>query len=232
MRVLERRKTVEQVDTEGSWAISYGDMITLLLSFFVLYFTVDPQKIRAEKIENALMARLKETGIKAPEEAIKDQLNVGVKPGSGVDPQVADRLGAQVYQMGNRMLIDFPDTEFFKLGRVDLTKDGEKALEKFAATYIPFASTHQLNLQAFTDTRKVLNDNPRFKDNLELSALRSVAAMRILQRAGVPLDRMKIAGYGELVETQENLMKLQKETDPLKFTRKVIVAIEPKKVGN
>jgi flagellar motor protein MotB len=34
----------EEVESEGTWAISYGDMITLLLSFFVIFFTTDFDK--------------------------------------------------------------------------------------------------------------------------------------------------------------------------------------------
>jgi len=56
--------------------------------------------------------------------------------------------------------------------------------------------------------------------------------MRMLQKAGLPLSRMKIAGYGELMETQEKLMELQKEKDPLKYTRKVVLVIEPEKERN
>ena len=29
-----------EIDSEGSWAISYGDMITLLLTFFILFFNM------------------------------------------------------------------------------------------------------------------------------------------------------------------------------------------------
>lgn len=234
MRTLERGKQhhAEHVDSEGSWAISYGDMITLLLSFFVLYFTVDHKKDRASKMEQALMVRLQELGVKAPEESLKSQLNVGIKPGEGVDPLVVNKMGAEIFKVGDRLMVDFPNISFFALGEIEPTKEGKAALEKFVTTYMPFASTHQISIQAFTDTRKVRETNPRYKDNLELSALRSVASMRVMQRAGVPLSRMKIAGYGELIETQEKLMALKSEKDPLKFTRKVILSIEPQKEGN
>ncbi len=232
MRTLERKKHIEHVDSEGSWAISYGDMITLLLSFFVLYFTVDHNKVKANKLEEALMVRLNERGIKAPEEALKQQLNMGVTPGQGVDPLVIDKMGAKVFQDGSKLIIDFPDVSFFNIGAVEPTYAGTKELNKFAETYIGFASTHTLSIQAFTDIRKVNENAKRYTDNLELSALRGVATMRVLQKAGIPLNRMKIGGYGELVETQEKLMKLQNEKDPLKYTRKVILTIEPQREGN
>ncbi len=47
-----------EVDSEGSWAISYGDMVTLLLTFFILFFSLDstPQKYTA--IQDALVSAL------------------------------------------------------------------------------------------------------------------------------------------------------------------------------
>ncbi|MCB0351610.1 MAG: hypothetical protein KDD38_10530 [Bdellovibrionales bacterium] len=232
MRSIERKKQPEHVDSEGSWAISYGDMITLLLSFFVLYFTVDHTKVKSDQMQTALMVRLKEAGMKAEEFGLKSQMNMGPTPGEGVDPTIMQKLGAEVYKFDHALVVDFHDVSFFKLGNVEVAGDGIAALENFAKFYAPFAGQYRLNIQAYTDTRKVLSNNLRYKDNLELSALRSIASMRVLQKAGIPLDRMKIGGYGELVETQEKLMALQNEKDPLKFTRKVVLTIEPLKERN
>lgn len=232
MRAIVRKKQTEHVDSEGSWAISYGDMITLLLSFFVLYFTVDHSKTKGGQLEHSLVMRLKDIGKNSEASGNQSQLNMGVTPGEGVDPTILKKFGADVFKIDQAVVIDFHDISFFKLGNVDVNKQGIAALEDFAKLYQPFAGQYQLNIQAYTDVRKVRSDNPRFKDNLELSALRSIASMRVLQKAGLPLDRMKISGYGELIETQEKLMKLQQESDPLKYTRKVVLTIEPAKERN
>ncbi len=228
MKSLNRTKINEEhIDSEGSWAISYGDMITLLMSFFVLYYTVDHTKIKAANLEKSLIVRLQEGGVKPDQDALKQQLNIGTSQGTGVDPRIMEEFGAEVYKIGQELVIDFQNVSFFDFGQVDINRDGGKALEKFAQIYQPFAGQYQLRIQAFTDTRKVRWDNPRFKDNLELSALRSVSSMRALQKAGLPLSRMKIAGYGELMATQEKLQKHKNEKDPLKYNRKVVLVVEP-----
>jgi flagellar motor protein MotB len=232
MRSIERKPKHEHVDSEGSWAISYGDMITLLLSFFVLYFTVDHTAVKANQMQDALMVRLKEAGMKAEEEGLKRQLNMGETPGESVDPTITERLGADIYEINKQVVVDFQDVSFFSLGNIEVSSEGKKALEKFAKLYLPFAGRYQINIQAYTDTRKVRSENLRYRDNIELSALRSIASMRILQKAGLPLDRMKIAGYGELMETQERLMKLKHEKDPLMYTRKIVLTIEPARERN
>ncbi|MFZ9596651.1 MAG: flagellar motor protein MotB, partial [Bdellovibrionia bacterium] len=51
MRLLRRPKVIEDLstDTDGTWIISYADMITLLLSFFIIYFTIDRSTGSTEK---------------------------------------------------------------------------------------------------------------------------------------------------------------------------------------
>jgi flagellar motor protein MotB len=57
---FRRRRTANhlEIDTEGSWAISYGDMITLLLSFFIIFFSTDQEKDRMKAMESALLVAL------------------------------------------------------------------------------------------------------------------------------------------------------------------------------
>jgi flagellar motor protein MotB len=43
---------------EGSWAVSYGDMITLLLGFYIMYFSIDPPKKGNETLTSSLIEAL------------------------------------------------------------------------------------------------------------------------------------------------------------------------------
>jgi len=224
--------SAEHVDSEGSWAISYGDMITLLLSFFVLYFTVDPNKVKASQMQQALMMKLQESGISSAQQGFIRRLDLGETPGESVDPKLLLKVGAVLNQVGEQLIVEFNDVSFFELGQVDVNKTGQVVLSSFAHMYTPFAGRYDLKIKAYTDTRKV-REGRRFKDNLELSALRSVAAMRILQRAGIPLKDMKIAGFGEfaiekLNQTRGLASSDRGTVDPLAFARKVVLVIEPK----
>lgn len=235
MKVLRRGRKFDHVDTEGSWAISYGDMITLLLSFFVLYFTVDHERTREKQLANSLMVRLVESGVQSPTNpAGKTDLNIGKEPGDGVDPTILADAGAKVHHIGDQLIIEFDKVSFFPLGVVDLTAGGREVLANFAASFVPFAGKYDLVIRAFTDTRPVRVKTGRFMDNLELSALRSIAAMRVLQEFGVPLRDMRIAGLGEFKLPDETgaggrEVAAVKAADPLRYARKVILVIEPKR---
>lgn len=243
MAVMKRRREAEsaEVDTEGSWAISYGDMITLLLTFFILFFSTDPQKDRMAAIEKSLLMRLSE-GARAPGSEVAGQAAEAAATGSqtAATPGVEELpiSNAKVHKVEDRLMIEFPDVSFFDLGKVELTTRGRQELQSFVGKYLPFAGTYKLSIRAFTDTKKVIQlPNRRFNDNLELSALRAVAAMRTLQSAGIPLDRMRIGGYGELHQTAQDLAKIRRtpageatavsEKEIFALSRKVVLVVEP-----
>ena len=222
MGALRRRRNTEhhEVDTEGSWAISYGDMITLLLTFFILFFSTDTKRDRMEAMEASIIAKFdskKQEGSSAVQQSGQDP---------AIEKLVVDKLGAQVHKVGHKMIVEFPNTSFFGLGKVPLSKKGVAELGQFVKIYLPYAGNYILGIRAYTDNKKVLA-NARYSDNLELSALRSVATMRALQKLGIPLSRMRLGGYGELRMTAEDLSRAIASTpeypsEGLALARKVI----------
>ena len=228
----------EEVDAEGSWAISYGDMVTLLLTFFILFFNVN-QKATQEtrKLQTALLAEL---GTKATDNGkdmgkIDPKLNAGnVEDSTSIDEQIMKTWGGVPHEIGSRVLIEFPTISFYEFGKTRVNHTGEIALKRFTDHYVKFAANNNLVIKAFTDDVKVdrersIRENRKYEDNLELSALRSIAAMRILQHAGIPLNRMRISGNGEM---DKEIRKLASVSDAPKFkgnpqARKVVLVIEP-----
>lgn len=213
-----------EVDTEGSWAISYGDMITLLLSFFIIFFSTDKEKDRMNAMEASLIVALgpdKEVTARTPQS-------------QGSDPQfdemIKNKLAAEVHKVGNRLIVEFPNISFFNFGEIGLTKQGEEQLKQFTKRFMPYAGNYLIGIRAFTDHKKVLGGpGRRYADNLELSALRSVATMRVLQGLGVPLTRMRIGGYGELKVTAKEIQGPATTDDAhlRALARKVALVIEP-----
>lgn len=229
------RSHEEEVDSEGTWAISYGDMVTLLLTFFIVFFSVNPSNETAHKaraLQTALLDVLNERSAKttAGRAGVEDKLAIGDKPESGVAKHIAEKLKGQAHVVGDHLIVEFPNVSFFPSGKTELTKEGRAALDEFVKLYLPFAGQNKLSIRAYTDPR-ALRAGRRAHDNLELSALRSVAAMRVLQSSGIPLARMRLSGFGEHVTTQRELASLRPEdlqqTDATnRLARKVVLVIE------
>jgi flagellar motor protein MotB len=269
MKLVKRRESPpEHVDTEGSWAVSYGDMITLLLSFFVLFFSVDHEKTRKKGLEQSLILSLappppeagrgpnsvegKEVegsagqkgagGMQAAtEKGAGDKEHLAEKDKSGktnqdghsvtdVEAELLEKWDAKVYKVGTKVIVDFPGTSFFNLGDIEPNSSGGKVLTEFAKKYLPFAGSYVLGVRAFTDERKVRQiKSRRYNDNLELSALRSIATMRILEREGLPISRMRIGGWGVLKLREKDLAGIPPDStlrEKHALSRKVIFVIE------
>ena len=226
----KKKQRNEHIDDEGTWAISYGDMVTLLLAFFVLFFTLDPEKEKQELLQQSLLVSLAE---RSPNNLFRkpNSLHIGQEESSNnIDEKLVNDWGATVHQVGQRIIVDFPGVSFFEIGNTRLNLQGQKRLATFVKKYLPFSGSYTLGIRAFTDSRPVLSKSLVYRDNLELSALRAVSTMRHLRRLGIPIERMQLGGYGELNAAELKLKSLAKQkglTDELALARKVILVIEP-----
>lgn len=228
MRYLTKKKYhLEEDDNEGSWAISYGDMITLLLSFFVIFFTTDLKKEKAQNL-NDYMSFSMEDLKQIPSEIFK----IGNRSNVAFDKKEFNGLDIKVHQTNNSIIVSFGRYSFFDSGQTDVRKEGTEILKKFVERYLPYAGTYSLSIKGFTDKIKVSSStHRRYKDNLELSALRSISAMRIMQKEGIPLNRMEIAGAGELNLIEELIpdLKIASENEKNDYSRTIIIVISPEK---
>lgn len=227
MALARLRKVHTDVDTEGSWAISYGDLVTLLLAFFIMFFTADKYIKQPENLKIAMLSKALANDRRAP----------AAVAGGAVypDTELKDKLKAKTYKIGEKIIVEFPGVSFYKSAKVDLSAEGQLALGQFYSNYQPYIGLFQVSIRAFTDTKQVKNvEGRKFSDNLELSALRSISVMRWLQKAGVPLTAMKLGGYGEMLLTLKDLEPLpesvRKPTSMDDLARTVMLVIEPKEV--
>ncbi len=258
-----------EVDSEGSWAVSYGDMVTLLLSFFILFFNLDASTQAAkakEKEKNNLqfaivdafggpkvgvgaVHRVKPSasegertgvfntipddpvaGVSGKEKALKPDAYAdrGNDVQKAAMPVVADDGSSHLEVDGQKIVVDFGDISFFQSGGLEITPEGEKALDTFSKKFVSYAGRNIISIRAFTDGRPVRQiPGRRFKDNIELSALRAISAMRHLQHQGIPLSQMRIGGYGELKSFYDKKFKSAAEAKKWQGAqRKIVLVIE------
>jgi len=230
-----RRADAEEIDQEGTWAISYGDMITLLLSFFVIFFTTDPQKEKRKSMNDFLhfeienlqgsSSELKKSVEKDNTQAVKTIDNLQIDQSLDVE----NPMNVDVKSIGESLVVSFNNVSFFSSGQIDINQKSKDLLEKFAQKYIPFAGKYRLSVKAFTDVRPVKSSKRKYRDNLELSVMRSISAMRVLQQSGIPLNRMMIAGMGELEKIHQvhDLKSGLDEKEKLALARTIVLVIVP-----
>jgi flagellar motor protein MotB len=209
-------------------------MITLLLTFFILFFSLD--KVDPDSVANSVKKDI--VAILAPEAPSNpvappppdamhpDAMAIGTDPYSrGVEKKVIADFGGELTKKGHQITIRFPGISFFNSGSIRLTRAGADHLRKFAQAASKYPNKYTILVRAFTDSTQVRKIPGRaFQDNLELSGLRSIAAMRELTQAGLPLTSMRIAGFGEVSdpESGRNPAQVRVAED-----RKIVITLEP-----
>jgi chemotaxis protein MotB len=223
MRIQRRRKSTRlreksvTKEVHNNWEISYGDMITLLLGFFILFFNIKTDRVNMK----LLVQKLEKKFNKATGESVKtgfQQKNVSTK-------NLLSSPSLQKYKLhtnlqGDKLLIEFPGVSFFDEGKVELTQEGKNTLAEFASTLDKAVGSVRFIIRGYTDNTPP--QGGRYKDNLELSAWRSLSAIRYLNKKGLDLKYMRIGGYGESDLGDRRLPASERSLD-----RKIVIVVEP-----
>lgn len=217
-----RRQKSAPVKTEQRWLATYGDMVTLLMAFFVMLFaisSVEQEKFDAfisglEQFGNPgskpIGADLAESPIDIPVPPPITAPPVSPDPAEPVplDPsleQLGQQLLAAVAAAGHPGTIAITEDErglgvtietdhvLFALGSAEVTRTGREII---AAMAPPLAAVpHELLLEGHADTTPL---NRAGYTNWNLSTDRAVAVVNVLvDRHGLAPQRLSATGYGE-----------------------------------
>ena len=198
-----RIRKPEAIDAEGSWAISYGDMITVLLAFFVMFFSVDFKKEKEEVINISLIEALLTEKSKAKVSFGNQEILEGLSQENAIEVKQLDNDNVLVFYRGE---------SFFASGGTWIFPDKISTLKDFSTRVMPFLGEYKIVIQAYTDNTPV-SPGRRYRDNTELAVLRSVAIMRVLLAEGIDSDRIEVTGKGILNKQILKLMNIELSDD-------------------
>jgi|LGVF01.1.fsa_nt_gb chemotaxis protein MotB len=205
------------------WMVTYGDLVTLLMCFFVLLFAFS--SIDAQKFEAVMQSFQGSAGVLSggttlsesamvfngmpendvSEDTVDEQVLVKLK--EEIDKELEDaeieiKITSQIIESG--LLIRFPDNALFDSGEASLKEDAKKALtiigdllldEKFVSRV--------MRIEGHTDN--VPMHSIEFPSNWELSTSRATNVIRyFLQEVGIKPDRLSASGYGEYYPIASN----------------------------
>lgn len=195
------------------WIYTYGDMVTLLLCFFILLFAMS--KTNEEKFK-AVAASFKGGPPASPfmfsgMPTFMESIQASLKKSD-----VAEVTDITVDDRG--IAVSFSDTAMFEPASAEPTQEGRDIIEKFAR--ILYAIPNAVIIEGHTDNVPI--HSPIFPSNWELSGARSGSIARLLEEFGVPSERIEIAGYGS------TRPKVANDTPALRrLNRRIDVLIKP-----
>ncbi len=194
--------------SEGApeWMVTYGDMMSLLLTFFILIVSFSSiQESEYQKAMGSLKGALgilkyKDSMVKlSPKKFVQLQgfrstpANVKV---SDIEKfieknNLADSITVEVTKNG--IAIRLMNPVLFDLGKADLKTSGHPILDKI----IELAKTYPNKIRVEGHTDDLPIHTPEFRSNWELSAIRAINVIHYFQEVGhVNPRRMYCVGYG------------------------------------
>ncbi len=210
-------KKESQKTSHGSmerWLITYADMITLLLIFFIVMYSlsqVDIKKFRmlAESLSKAmggggvilenlgpsLVPGISGTQVETPQDVADnaEMENIRQELLRQIQKQgLAARVSAISEERG--IVLSFQEEVLFQRGSADLTPAARRIISDIAP--ILLKTPNYIRIEGHTCDLPIHTE--RFPSNWELSTARAVAVVReLINHAHFPPQRLSAVGYGE-----------------------------------
>jgi chemotaxis protein MotB len=205
-------------DGGGEWIVTFADMSTLLLTFFVLLVSMaNFEKPRFASNFASVRQQFGGSPLVAVDQQASDSSASSGATGLGAqDPQDLIRMQEQTYKEIQSFLTRTTSLEEnvrarIENGKITLTVPADVMFAPGMETVLPGARPFLLELrelflkerQEYINIKGYTDDSPlpegaRFKDNWELSALRAVNILREMLDGGIEAVRMTATGLADM----------------------------------
>jgi len=182
---------------DDGWLTSYLDVLTLLITLFVLLLSLTPPG-GGEAVDSAFMR-----SASAVSSLPLASLTTGIQPRyDGLQPRFAglNIPGVSVSQGREGVTLRIDDSLLFASGQAVLTAQGRSVVESLMDVLANFNG--QISVEGHTDSMPIAT--ARFPSNWELSSARAIAVVRHLERQGFNISRMRAVGYADTQPMETN----------------------------
>lgn len=181
------------------WLLTFNDLMTQLMVFFVLLFALSTMDIqRFMHFRGALqsaMGVLKE-GHNSSEGLISDHQSYVSDPPqetAGQYQALYDTQGLEAEYTAKGLRLTLNDELLFASGSAQLTEEGLKLLGKVSAVIKPL--NRDIRVEGHTDDQPIATK--RYPSNWELSTARAVSVIDyFITKGGIAAETLSAAGYG------------------------------------
>lgn len=202
---MSRRKKIEESGGGGApWMTTYSDLMSLLLTFFILLFSMS--NLNADKFASVATSFQSILSGSVNQSIINDhdaiiEFTEGYLESQGLYNKVSDYLEAgnlgenvSVSMNAKGVFVEMNDAILFEPGSASLKPEGIDLLKELEDLINDF--DNELVIEGYTDD--VPMSSPRFPTNWELSTARAVSVVRhLVEVENVDPSRLSAVGYGE-----------------------------------
>lgn len=195
-----------EIEYGNSWLITYSDMITIILCFFIVFFTFTAEEASLlEKIKDTLTTEVE--GLNQENEKLKEEKESLAALLFGSENSIdssenfmefleKNNLKESVYIIEEErgLVIRFKDGVLFSSGKATISDSGYNLLNEIAEKIqgIP----NLVVIEGFTDNIPIKTND--FPSNWELSVARAIGVAKfMIDDMAIEEERISVSGFGE-----------------------------------
>lgn len=160
----------------GSWVVSYGDLMTVLVVFFLIMLS--PQAVLSDA-QDKKKSSLKEALEQVKEIAEKEKFDKFI----------------EIEQKGNKGKIVLTDKLLFQSGKADIKAAQKDILEQIVGSLKSLNETHTFSIMGHTDSERI--NSVEFPSNWYLSTARALTILDTFIDLQFNQNNLSAQGFGE-----------------------------------
>lgn len=206
---------MERRPPEGSesWLLSYADLITNLLIFFVMLLSAATfSESRMQEIKRNLSGASSATSLSSIQREVEARVQ-----DQGLEDLVATELTREGLELSLNSGLVFDSGD-------DRIREAQVALlDSALSALVPYKARYRFAVEGHTDSRPV--NGGRFLSNWELSTARANAVRRRLEALGVEAGKIRVEGYADTKPLPAERLEGLSEDEQLARHRRVVLRI-------
>lgn len=192
---------VQGGEDEGEWIMSYADTVTLLLCFFVIFFSESKIGQDDEVTEVVEMSSTVEADqVLTFDEQVKEkkELERLAKLKTELESRLEKESLKDYELVQNRKDISIRLNEkgFFNRSSFKILPNGHEKLKKVALSLKNMQEDLMIHVEGHTDSTPV-GSSSYYSSNLGLSSLRASNAAEVLISLGLSAEKIRAVGFGD-----------------------------------
>jgi chemotaxis protein MotB len=206
--MMPPRKTISEENTD-SWLMSYADMITLLMCFFIIFVSVsEPKKEKFSVITEGLANKFGSVDLSTPFEGVFRAMQTVIETRQ-VFRDVA------IAKSENSIDMELSASAFFERDSAKLSEEKLPVLAELADS-LKTVSFMDYRITVEGHTNDVEVNTPIYPSNWELSSARAARTVRFFIERGLPASRLKAVG---LADTEPKVSNRDGSGNPIPANR-------------
>ena len=199
--------------SDEGWLLSYADLITNLLIFFVMLLAAAQlSRTKMQQITQSLSGKEQPASLSSIKEEIDEKIAK-----DGLQEMIRTDLTDDGLELSlNSGLV-------FDSGAAIIRPEELSTVDQMLETLVPYADKYAFAVEGHTDSNPVISGI--YKSNWELSADRANAVRARLQQVGVEAKRIRVEGYADTIPLPAASLEGLSELDRLARHRRVVVRI-------